>query len=194
MENDRNPNRHIGNWHVDVRKILCRPGRIAQLEDAVPDEKARHQQARKQRQIGFHGVHGSSLLTSCPERASYRLKFARGKGAVQCVLGSTTGADPKPFALSLCYQIARKKLLDLKNRRASWPHRAHADIQHHMLTVSRRFFVQNLAFHTGAASPLYSREPASSLDYPLHRRGRGLPDFSYFRSSPNIRRARDNVG
>ena len=37
-----------------------------------------------------------------------------GKGAVQCVLGSTTGADPEPVALSLCYQIARKKLLNLK--------------------------------------------------------------------------------
>src|SRR4029077_13343566 len=83
MENDRNPNRHIGNWNVDVGKILCRPARIAQLEDAVPDEKARHQQARKRRQVGFHGVHGSSLPTSRPERASYWLKPASGKGAVQ---------------------------------------------------------------------------------------------------------------
>src|SRR5258708_14024874 len=58
MENDRNPNRHIGNWYVDVRKILCRPARIAQLDDAVPDEEARHQQARKRRQVGFHGVLG----------------------------------------------------------------------------------------------------------------------------------------
>src|SRR6476620_6911773 len=89
MENDRNPNRHIGNWHMDVRKILCRRGWIAQLEDAVPDEKARHQQARKRRQVGFHGVHGSSLPTSCPERASYWLKPAPGKN-----------------------RIARKKLLD----------------------------------------------------------------------------------
>jgi hypothetical protein len=49
-------------------------------------------------------VHGSSLPTSRPERASYWLKPAPGKGAVQCLLGSTTGFDPKSFALSLCYQ------------------------------------------------------------------------------------------
>src|SRR5882757_5147037 len=95
MENDRNPHRRIGNWYVDVRKILCRPARITQLEDAVPDEQARHQQACKRRQVGFHGVHGSSLPTSRPERASYWLKPAPGKGAVQRPLGSTTGFDPK---------------------------------------------------------------------------------------------------
>src|SRR6478736_4140546 len=105
MENDRNPDRDIGNWHVDVRKILCRPGRIAQLEDAVPDEKARHQQARKRRQVGFHRVHGSSLPTSHPKRASYWLKPAPGKGAVQGLLGSTTGFAPQSFALSPCYQL-----------------------------------------------------------------------------------------
>src|SRR4029077_14259216 len=111
MENDRNPNRHIGNWHVDVRKILCRPGRIAQLEDAVPDEKARHQQARKRRQVGFHRVHGSSLPTSRPERASYWLKPAPGKGAVQYVLGSTTGFDTKSLTLSRAVRISESAKL-----------------------------------------------------------------------------------
>src|SRR5215467_1283679 len=98
MENDRNPDGHIGNWYVDVRKILCRPARIAQLEDAVPDEEARHQQARKRRQVGFHGVHGSrsQLLVDW-------LKPAPGKGAIQCLLGSTTGFNPRFFALSLLY-------------------------------------------------------------------------------------------
>jgi hypothetical protein len=38
MDKDRNPNRDIGNWYVDVRKILCRPARVAQLEEAVPDK------------------------------------------------------------------------------------------------------------------------------------------------------------
>src|SRR3974390_2352650 len=100
MENDRNPNRHIGNWYVDVREILCRPARIAQLEDAVPDEKARHQHARKRRQVGFHGLHSPSLLTSHPKGHCIGLNQHRVK-VLSSLLGSTTGFDPKPFALSL---------------------------------------------------------------------------------------------
>src|SRR5215831_6574422 len=101
MENDRNPNRHIGNWYVDVRKILCRSARIAQLEDAVLDEKARHQQARKRRQVGFHGLHGPSLLTTHPKEHHIGSNQHRVKVLSSLLLGSTTGFDPKPFAISL---------------------------------------------------------------------------------------------
>src|SRR6516165_9811997 len=98
MENDRNPNRHIGNWYVDVRKIPCGPARVAQLEDAVPDEKARHQQARKRRQVGFHGLHGPLLLTSRPKGNWIGLNQHRVK-VLSSLLGSTTGFNPKLFAL-----------------------------------------------------------------------------------------------
>src|ERR1700752_3925522 len=95
MENDRNPNRHTGSWYVAVRKMPRRPAGIAQLEDAVPDEKARHQQARKRRQVGFHGVHGSSLPTSRPERASYGSNQRRVKVLSNVYLDQQQAA-PKP--------------------------------------------------------------------------------------------------
>ena len=43
MDGHRDPDRHVGNRYVHAREILRCAARIAQLEDAVPDEKARHQ-------------------------------------------------------------------------------------------------------------------------------------------------------
>ena len=67
---------------------------------------------------------------------------------------------PEAFCTFALLSDCEKKTSRSQNRRASWPHRAHVDIQHRMLTVSRRFFVQNLAFRTGDANPLYSHEEA----------------------------------
>jgi hypothetical protein len=49
---------------VYAREILREDARTAQLTDAVPDKKARHQQASERRQVSFEIVHGafSSIL------------------------------------------------------------------------------------------------------------------------------------
>src|ERR1044071_1398752 len=59
MDNDRDPNCHIGYRHMYAREILREDARTEQLTDAVPDKKARHQQASERRQVSFEIVHGA---------------------------------------------------------------------------------------------------------------------------------------
>src|SRR6202034_4150437 len=72
MDCDGNPDRDLRSRYVHAGEILSGACRIAQLQDAVPDEEAGHQQARKRKQIGFAVLHGASSLLSAMPRAAAR--------------------------------------------------------------------------------------------------------------------------
>jgi hypothetical protein len=57
-------NCHIGERHVHAREILREDAWTEQLIDAVPDEKARHQQASERRQISFEIVRENGIVTT----------------------------------------------------------------------------------------------------------------------------------
>src|SRR5580704_13826746 len=53
MDRYRDPDRNIGRGYVNTGEISRRAARIAQLDDAVPDEQAGHQQSCEEQQKGF---------------------------------------------------------------------------------------------------------------------------------------------
>src|ERR1700730_10880103 len=53
MHRYRDPDGDIGRGYVDTGEILRCAGRIAQLDDTVPDEQARHQQSCERQQKDF---------------------------------------------------------------------------------------------------------------------------------------------
>jgi hypothetical protein len=59
----RNPDGDIGRGYVNTGEILCRAARIAQLDDAILHEQARHQQSCERQQKGF-AVHSVALAAT----------------------------------------------------------------------------------------------------------------------------------
>src|SRR6516164_5326117 len=53
MHQYRDPDGDIGGGHVNAGEILRRATRIAQLDNAIPDEQARHQQSCERQQKSF---------------------------------------------------------------------------------------------------------------------------------------------
>src|SRR5215469_4400155 len=53
MHQYRDPDGDIGRRYVNAGEILRRAARIAQLDNAIPHEQARHQQSRERQQKGF---------------------------------------------------------------------------------------------------------------------------------------------
>jgi hypothetical protein len=68
----------IGQYgHVYARKILGEDARTVQLTDAVPDEKARHQQASERRQVCFEIVRRSGYVITPDGDALLALSLSR---------------------------------------------------------------------------------------------------------------------
>src|SRR5271167_5214044 len=65
MDRYRDPDCDKGRGYVNAGEILRGAARIAQLDDAVPDEQARHQQSREGRQEGCAAHAMAPFRISC---------------------------------------------------------------------------------------------------------------------------------
>jgi hypothetical protein len=70
MNRDRDPDSDVRHRNIEARKIVRGARRIAQLEHAIPDEQAAHQQAREHRQVGIERGRGGGCRRRCGHSAS----------------------------------------------------------------------------------------------------------------------------
>ena len=86
MDRDRNPNCDVRHRNIDAREIVHRGGRVAELQHALPDEQAAHQQACEHRQVGIERGRGGGCRRRCGHGASPAIfgairGFAKFRGA-----------------------------------------------------------------------------------------------------------------
>ena len=66
MDGDGDPDSHLGNRHVDAGKILGSGGWVPELQNAVPNKEARHQNTCEWEQVSSHIRNDPSVLTGQP--------------------------------------------------------------------------------------------------------------------------------